>query len=467
MKRNLKLGLLAFAACWSVGARSLHAQETTLFEDFNGNLSVWLQNSAVQPSDLVVERAPGDLALSLGEAASNAFAFDRDLTFNPGKGFLSFDLKAPVGSIPESDINDYLTRNGLEANFDLTGFATGEWETVVFETNRSASDPLHLPFQGLFGYLGTQNAFDVSEDILIDNLHVQSNVAFEPESSIRVLWYGQTLEYNNAIQQLALEAGDYDPLGDGSLEWDLDFWNPTGLEVSASSSIENPLAVIADPSSLNVGEDVPNFAEYDVLVLGSARSRRNFDFNADRLFANKEAIEAGRGSRTFLSGQDADAHYINRPGPREDGPLGFLVNAVNWAASGTGLGIVSLVADDNRWWLHEDSFLRDELLGEVSYRREERVVIPTETTDFPVNEGLTTGGLSNWHTSAHALFDNDIPGYLPINDSGRFPDLAVTIVTAGEAAGCTTNCDATDVPEPSFVFGLVAVTVAARFRCRS
>lgn len=170
-------------------------------------------------------------------------------------------------------------------------------------------------------------------------------------------------------------------------------------------------------------------------------------FDSEGILNNKDAISAARGDRTFLSGQDADWHYISKPGAVDNGPRGFLVNAVNWAASGTRMGVVALTDAwylDNhpdsqynrRWWLDENSFLKDELEGYVSYFREINVVIPTATSDFPINEGLTTAGLSNWGIYSHAVFDKDIPGYISINDAGTRPGYAVTIVTGSEAQAC-------------------------------
>jgi hypothetical protein len=52
------------------------------------------------------------------------------------------------------------------------------------------------------------------------------------------------------------------------------------------------------------------------------------------------------GDRIMVSGQDADFHYINHPGSLNfDGPQGFLINAINWAGSGDGLGAVILDAN--------------------------------------------------------------------------------------------------------------------------
>ena len=243
-------------------------------------------------------------------------------------------------------------------------------------------------------------------------------------ASLNVLWYGN---YNTKISEIADRASTFDPEGDGSLDWNLTIWNPQ------------------DPA--------PDFSDYDVLAIGTG-----WGLNFNPIFNNQEAISAARGNRTFLSGQDADIHYNSRI-VRPDGPFGFLVNAVNWAGSGEGMGIVSLPdghsPKSQNWWLNDRSFLKNELEGYVSYFPEQRVVIPTETSDFPVNEGLTTAGLSNWNTSAHAEFDKNIPGYLSINDAGSRLGYSVTIVTASEADGSTDG--AKTVPEPSSILGLFAL----------
>ncbi len=255
-------------------------------------------------------------------------------------------------------------------------------------------------------------------------------------ASLNVLWYGQTDAYNAKISELAAQAPTFDPEGDGSLDWNLTIWNPQ--------------------------DSAPNFSDYDVLAIGTGGGAWGLDFDPTGILNNKEAISAARGNRTFLSGQDADAHHNGNPGPRPNGPLGFLVNAVNWAGSGEGMGIVTLPDGwsptqdprNRRWWLNDRSFLKDELEGYVSYFEDDSVVIPTETSEFPVNEGLTTAGLSNWRGSAHAAFDKNIPGYLSINDAGSRPGYAVTIVTASEADGGTGGQETESVPEPGSIFGL-------------
>ena len=91
-------------------------------------------------------------------------------------------------------------------------------------------------------------------------------------------------------------------------------------------------------------------------------------------------------------------------------------------------------------------------------------MIPTITSDFPVNEGLTTAGLSNWRLSSHAAFDKNIPGYLSINDAGSRPGYAVTIVTASEADGGTLGPETAKVPEPTSTVGMVVLVAIALFR---
>lgn len=244
-------------------------------------------------------------------------------------------------------------------------------------------------------------------------------------AAINVLWYGQSSSYNSAITTLAAGAASYDPASDGSLSWNLTIWN--------------------------AGDPQPDFTAYNVLVIGSSQAF-GMGFNATRLLAAKSAIEAARGTRTFLSGQDADFHYINSPGAIDNGPRGFLINAVNWAGSGAGLGIVSLPdgwqGTGGQWWTNPASFLAAELAGTASYFQEESVVIPGATAGYPVNEGLTTAGLSNWGVSSHAGFSSMPTGYTSINDSGSRPGSFVTILTESEAGGCTTGCGGT-VPAPA------------------
>lgn len=268
-------------------------------------------------------------------------------------------------------------------------------------------------------------------------------------TSINVLWTQGDAAYNADIQTLASGADTYDPDGDGSLSWNLTLWDGSAV----------------------------NFANYDVLVVGSScNTPANgaasgncgsgggfFGTNVaiGGVLANKVGIEAARGNRTFLSGQDADWHYHRTPGAVDDGPRGFLINAVNWAASGTGLGIVSMVdriSNNNGWWTNDDSFLKSELGTAPFAYQEQNVDIGPGQSAFPINEGLTDSGLSNWNTSSHACFST-VTGYTAINiaGSGAQAGCGVTIVTSAGASGGTdggNNVDA--VPLPAAAWMLMA-----------
>jgi len=269
--------------------------------------------------------------------------------------------------------------------------------------------------------------------------------------SINVLWYTYAhpdSRYRQSIQKLADVASTL-PQASG-LEWKLTFFGP-----------DTP---------------APAFGQYNVLVIHSAEAgftgryatspegvvtqQPNIVPDYKGILKNKTAIEAARGERTFITGSDADVHTINGDtgnappaaagAPRPlichpiitsptcwDGALGHLVNAVNWAASGRGLGIVSLVAAEYpgaMWWNHPDSFLRAELQGHVTVfgdrTRENRPVIPAAAQRYPLNYGLTSQGLGNWKNSFHAGISRSIPGYVSVVDSTQHPNLAVAIATA-------------------------------------
>jgi hypothetical protein len=277
--------------------------------------------------------------------------------------------------------------------------------------------------------------------------------------SINVLWYTYAdpgSRYRQTIQKLADVAHTL-PLASG-LKWELTFFGP-----------DTP---------------VPAFGKYNVLVIHSAEAgftgrsvdgpasavtqTRNNTPDYRGILRNKAAIEAARGERTFITGSDADVHTINGdtgtapPAPAGaarplvcnpvitapscwDGALGHLVNAINWAASGRGLGIVSLVAAEfpgAMWWSHPDSFLRAELHGHVTVfgerTRENHPAIPAEAQGYPLNYGLTSKGLGNWRFSFHAGIARSIPGYAAIVDSTLHPQLAVAIATA-RFAGAGSN----------------------------
>lgn len=265
--------------------------------------------------------------------------------------------------------------------------------------------------------------------------------------TIRVLWYSYAhpeSSYRRAIDRLARHVHTL-PQG-GGYAWRLSWYGPDW--------------------------PAPRFERYDVLVIqsgeafGSGDPKKGGDGTGKPDFIgilkHRAAIESARGTRTVITGSDPDIHAIagatgNAPVKEGhlvrcnppllgrtcwDGALGHLVNAINWAGTGKGMGIVSLVAAEfpgSDWWLHPDSFLRQELTspgrGVKSFQvfgpgtRENQPVIPAGFSAHPLNFGLTSKGLSNWNSSFHAGFYRHIKGYFSYVDSTRYPDLAMAIAS--------------------------------------
>lgn len=264
-------------------------------------------------------------------------------------------------------------------------------------------------------------------------------VISEPRAeSLQVLWYTYAAagsEYRQKISQLSRMVHTLPQ--SNRLGWNLTYWQ--------------------------AGDSVPDLTKFNVLVIESGEAfltappdgppaRPNFS----GILENKTAIEAARGDRTFITTSDADFHAVRGDAgnvrvdlhaPRRsgrcvpaitapdcwDGALGHAVNAINWAGSSHGLGIVSFLDGEfegSFWWTHADSFLRDELDGYVDYAGSEQnpIINPCQAL-HPLNAGLTSTGLSNWTNSFHATF-LPIPGYTPIIDSSLRPGSAVAIATS-------------------------------------
>jgi hypothetical protein len=190
-------------------------------------------------------------------------------------------------------------------------------------------------------------------------------------------------------------------------------------------------------------DPAPVFADYDVLVIHGGEAFRTgtplATPNYAGILSNKTAIEAARGTRTFISGSDADFHAVRGDSGTcpalncgaFDGARGYVINAVNWAASGPGLGIVSFYHGEfagSYWWNDPNSFLRSELEGKWAGSRDNAPIIPASALGYEVNQGLTSTGLSNWSISFHGLFSN-IPGYVSTVDSGFGGGNSVSIAT--------------------------------------
>lgn len=246
-------------------------------------------------------------------------------------------------------------------------------------------------------------------------------------------WYRQTIsELAGVVQTL--------PKSNGS-SWRLTYFGPQSATPNFAAFdvlvIESGEAYLTGPSGGEAGPDAPDATP---------------DYSG--ILSNRSAIAAARGDRTFVSGADADFHAVrgdtgNAPYRCDpvidsacwDGALGHLVNAVNWAADGNGLGVVSFLDGEfpgSFWWENRNSFLREELSGAVRYagggtNAENNPIIDTQAANHPLNFGLTSTGLSNWNYSFHAFFPDSIPNYSQIVDSSRRPDSAVAIASSSFA----------------------------------
>lgn len=246
-------------------------------------------------------------------------------------------------------------------------------------------------------------------------------------SPVEVLWYTYAhpaSEYVSFFSSLAGSgAGSAASYTQGAqLAWNVTFFGPS----SAS----------------------PEFSHYDVLVIHSGEAFRTNPPdgplavpNYAGILSHKNAIGAARGTRTFLSGSDADFHAVRGDSgwcPEQhcgdfDGARGYVINAVNWAALGVGLGIVSFYHGEfsgSFWWDDANSFLKDELAGKwTNFRPDENTaLIPASAMGSAVNQGLSATGLSDWFHSFHAGFSG-MPGFSNTVGSASRPGFALSIAT--------------------------------------
>jgi hypothetical protein len=246
-----------------------------------------------------------------------------------------------------------------------------------------------------------------------------------------VLWYGGGVgdgggpsSYQTNIMTLATQGvGDPNPTS-----WNITFW---------------------DAGAMPAGS-------FDVLVVASPEGSWNPypDYSA----LNGAGLSASSfGDRIMITGQDADWHYTNSPGPTAfDNPRGFLRDSINWAGNGTGLGLVLLGQTGDGSCGSPTNFGFTGYTGDCTGTN--NVVIPGPVASFPINQGLTSAGLSNWSTSAHTEFTAlDVSMWNGINIDGGIPGNYVTIVSASTAGGGT---GAPGVPEPGTFFLLGAALLS-------
>lgn len=172
------------------------------------------------------------------------------------------------------------------------------------------------------------------------------------------------------------------------------------------------------------------------------------------------------GDRLMVTGQDADWHYLNTGGHQSnsnfDSSQGFLIDAINWAGSGTGMGAVFLSSNVSPDWIPSSKFPG---LGTRTTNHGNDVTIPGAYASFPINEGLTSAGLSNWSSSHHDFWNGyDTNLWTPINMTTDSGGGAVTLVSAATDDGGTKG----EIPEPStvIIWSLLGVLGIAVGWCR-
>jgi len=223
--------------------------------------------------------------------------------------------------------------------------------------------------------------------------------------TINILWYTGGTEasgpgtYEAAINNLVAQEENAAFNISGSVNtWNVTFWTGGAMPTGTFNAL-----VVASPEG-----GWSTFPDYSSLT--------------------SQVTAASFGDRVMLTGQDADWHDIFSPGSANfNGPSGFLIDAINWAGSGTGLGGVFLA----------DSFVYSMFTGTGTNTGENNTVnTPSAFSTFPINTGLTSAGLSNWNTSAHESFVGSDPSlWTAINVNGAGDP--ITIVTASTAGGGT------------------------------
>lgn len=252
-------------------------------------------------------------------------------------------------------------------------------------------------------------------------------------AALNVLWYSGGVEDYGAPGDYKAQIGTLATQGVGdpnATSWNITFW---------------------DGGAMPMGS-------YNVLVVASPQG--GWGNNPD--YSSLASLTAGSfGDRVMFTGQDADYHFINGPGSAAfDGPRGFLRDSINWAGNGVGMGLVALGSTGlNACGEGGANF------GFTGYSSvcdsTEDVVIPGAYASFPINQGLTSAGLSHWSTSSHIAFAGlDSGMWTGINVDGGMPGQYVTIVSAATASG------GTGVPEPGTIFLLGAALLGAAWFAR-
>lgn len=236
-------------------------------------------------------------------------------------------------------------------------------------------------------------------------------------------------------------------------------WYTGGTEASGPGTYESAINALAnpgsgDPSSATwnitywTGGTMPS-GSYNALVVASPEGGWSTNPNYSAL----DGASMTLGNRIMVTGQDADWHFINSPGPTNfDGPRGFLRDAVNWAAGGTGMGTIFLGMSTSQIEAVSAFNPLVGTLGADTGFATNSVNIPGIYSSFPINTDLSSAGLSNWITSAHDSWNNpNLTDWTGINTDSTTCDPTsagschfVTLISSATAGG-----EIVGVPEPA------------------
>jgi len=252
-------------------------------------------------------------------------------------------------------------------------------------------------------------------------------------SDVNILWYtggvesrgGYTTQIDNLVQQAAAA-----PISVHN-NWSITYWANGPMPSGSFNAL-----VVASPTGDWTTD--PNYTALGASVTG-----------------------ASLGDRVLVTGQDADWHYLRTPGPYAfNNPQGFLINAINWAGSGSGMGAVFLGSDPSQLGVQGVAGL-----GTPADEANDHVTIPAAYAAFPINEGLTSDGISYWSYASHVAWSSADPTlWTGINVGGTTK--YVTLVSAATASGITGSIIPTPVPEAStyvmFTIGLGMLALRRR-----
>ena len=236
-------------------------------------------------------------------------------------------------------------------------------------------------------------------------------------------------------------------------------WYTGGAEASGPGTYEANINALANPG---VGD--PSSATWNITYwTGGAMPSGSFNAlvvaspqGGWTSYPNYSALDGASmtlGNRIMVTGQDADWHFQNTPGPASfDGPRGFLRDAVNWAAAGTGMGTIFLGMDNAELQAVGAFSSLASTLGPDTGFATNSVNIPGIYASFPINTDLSSAGLSNWTTSAHDGWNNpNLTDWTGINTDSATCDPTkagscnfVTLVSSATAGG-----EIVGAPEPA------------------